>query len=259
MTRARWEILLPPTLTLLAVLLLWQALVSLAQVPEYLVPAPGAVLAEAQAQRSLLLSACGVTFTEAAAGFGTSALLGTLTAFLVTRARWIERAAMPYAVFLQTVPIVAIAPLLVMWFGVGPRAVIAASTLVAIFPIITGVSTGLKSVDPELRGLFRLYGASRWQTFFQLEIPSALPYLLAGLRSSGGLAVVGAVVGEFVAGHPEGSPGLGYVLLSSYRQLQTPLLFAAIFGCTLLGLALFTVVTAAERRLLGRWHASALT
>ena len=111
-------------------------------------------------------------------------------------------------------------------------------------------------MDPELRALFRLYHATRWQTFRHLEVPSALPFLAAGLRSSSGLAVIGAVVGEFVAGHSEGQPGLGFVILSGFRQVQTPLLFAAVLCCSALGLVLFGAVSTVGSRWLARWHPS---
>jgi NitT/TauT family transport system permease protein len=256
MTRDAAGAVAAPLVTLVAALLLWQGLVTGLELPPFLVPSPGAVAAEAIAQRALLASATWVTLREAVAGFGISAVGGTALAFLFTRARWIERSLVPYAVFLQTVPVVAIAPLLVLWFGVGFQAVVASSVIVAVFPVITSATAGLRSVDPDLRALFRLYRASRWQTFVRLEAPSAVPYLAAGLRSASGLAVIGAVVGEFVAGHAEGEPGLGYVILSGYRQLQTPLLFGAVMCCSALGLVLFAAVSLAGQRWMARWHAS---
>jgi NitT/TauT family transport system permease protein len=247
----------PPFLVFVVALALWQAAVLAFAVPPWLVPSPGAVVSAAVAQAPLLRGATIVTLEEALTGFLGSALGGVALAFLFTRARWIERSLVPYAIFLQTVPIVAIAPLLVLWFGVGFRAVAVASVLVAIFPVITAATAGLRSVDRDLRSVFRLYRASRWQTFWKLEVPAAVPFLAAGLRSASGLAVIGAVVGEFVAGHSEGEPGLGYVILSGYRQMQTPLLFAAVLCCSLLGLALFGSVAWASERWLARWHASA--
>jgi NitT/TauT family transport system permease protein len=248
---------LPPVVTFALALALWQGAVTAFALPAYLVPSPVAVAAAAWDQAPLLLGATRVTLEEALTGFLVSAVGGTALAFLFTRARWIERSLVPYAVFLQTVPVVAIAPLLVLWFGVGFRAVAVASVIVAIFPVITAATAGLRSVDPDLRALFALYRASRLQTFLKLEAPAAVPYLVAGLRSASGLAVIGAVVGEFVAGHSEGEPGLGYVILSGYRQVQTPLLFAAVLCCSALGLLLFGAVAVLGDRWLGRWHASA--
>lgn len=253
MGRLEW---LLPGVVLVVALAAWQAAVSLLHLPLYLVPGPGTVVAAAWTQVGLLAVASGTTMAEALVGFVTSAIAGIALAFLFTRARWIERSFVPYAVFLQTVPVVAIAPLLVLWFGVGFKACAAASFLVALFPVITAATAGLQSVDPDLRALFRLYGAGRLQTFVKLEAPAAVPYLAAGLRSSSGLAVIGAVVGEFVAGHAEGRPGLGSVILSSYRQLQTPLMFAAVLCCSACGLVLFGTVSLAGHWWLRRWYAS---
>jgi NitT/TauT family transport system permease protein len=245
-----------PLAVLVVALAAWQAAVSAFALPIYLVPGPWTVATAAAGQAGLLAAASKTTMLEALVGFGTASSVGIALAFLFTRARWIERSLVPYAVFLQTVPVVAIAPLLVLWFGVGFKAVAAASFLVALFPVITAATAGLQSVDPDLRALFQLYGASRLQAFVKLEAPAAVPYLAAGLRSASGLAVIGAVVGEFVAGHSEGQPGLGYVILSSYRQLQTPLMFAAVLCCSACGLVLFGAVSLAGRWWLRRWHAS---
>ena len=147
---------------------------------------------------------------------------------------WIQRAFYPYAIFFQIVPIVAIAPLLVIWFGYGPRAVVAAAAVVSVFPVIANTLAGLLSVDPNLRDLFRLHGASRCATLWKLRLPWALPYLLTGLRIAAGLAVIGAIVGEFVGGG-----GLGVVVLGAMRQQRTDLVFAAVGYASLLGLALF--------------------
>ena len=147
-----------------------------------------------------------------------------------------QRAFYPYAIFFQIVPIVAIAPLLVIWFGYGARAVVAAAFIVSVFPVIANTLAGLLSVDPALRDLFRLYGASRAATLWKLQLPWALPYVLTGLRIAAGLAVIGAIVGEFVGGG-----GLGVVVLEAMRQQRTDLVFAAVGYASLLGLALFGV------------------
>jgi NitT/TauT family transport system permease protein len=245
----------PPLLTFALALALWQGATMLLHLPVFLVPSPLAVLRAAHAHQGLLVHASTKTLGESLAGFVLSGGIGTGLAFLFTRARWIERSLVPYAVFLQTVPIVAIAPLLVLWFGVGFEAVAAASFIVAVFPMITAAVAGLRAVDPDHRALFRLYRATRLQQFAWLEVPSALPYLAAGLRSASGLAVIGAVVGEFVAGGSAEAPGLGYVVLSSFRQSNTALMFASVLCCSALGLVLFGAVSTASRRLL-RWHPS---
>ncbi len=158
--------------------------------------------------------------------------------------------------FLQTVPIVAIAPLLVLWFGPGLRAVSVSAFIVSVFPVIANTLTGIRSVDPALRDLFRLHGASRVATLGKLTLPASLPHIVTGLRIAAGLAVIGAIVGEFVAGCAEGAAGLGILVLMAYRQLQTDLLFAAVLAAAALGLALFGVVDALGARVLGRWHPS---
>jgi NitT/TauT family transport system permease protein len=152
---------------------------------------------------------------------------------------------------------VAIAPLLVLWFGAGMRAVTVSAFIVSVFPVIANALAGIRSVEPALRDLFRLYGASRFATLTKLELPSALPSLVTGLRVAAGLAVIGAIVGEFVAGFSDSGGGLGILILSSYRQLRTDLLFAAVFFASMLGLLLFGLVNLTGSLLLSRWHPSA--
>lgn len=248
---------LPPLVAAIVFFLAWEVLVAQLHVKPFLLPAPSAIAKAAYAERKLLLSATQVTAETALAGFGLSAVVGVLVAIVLASSRLVERALFPYALVLQTVPIVAIAPLLVLWFGVGARAVTASAFIVSVFPVITNALAGLRSVDPNLRDLFRLYGASRLARLFRLELPWATPNIATGLRVACGLAVIGAIVGEFVAGFAEEDQGLGIVVLTSYRQLRTDLLFAAVGGSALLGLALFAAVTIASHVVLRRWHASA--
>ena len=186
-----------------------------------------------------------------------SALIGNLTAWLLGTFRILERAFYPYTLFLQTVPIVTVAPLLVLWFGSGTKAVAVAAFIVSVFPVITGTLSGMRAVDPNLRDLFRLYGAGRLAVLAKLEIPAALPQTVTGLRVASGLAVIGTIVGEFVAGFADGKPGLGIIVLTAYRQLKTDLLFAAVLGSSVLGLGLFASVQLLGHHLLRRWHPSA--
>ena len=197
------------------------------------------------------------TGRAALVGFMLSAALGVVVAVVLGSSRLLERALYPYTLFLQTVPIVAIAPLLVLWFGPGPRAVAVSSFIVSLFPVIANTLAGLRSVEPALRDMFRLYGAGRLAMLRKLELPSALPQVVTGLRVASGLSVIGAIVGEFVAGFSEGAAGLGILVLSAYRQLRTDLLFAAVLAAAGLGLALFGAVSLAGARLLRRWHPSA--
>jgi NitT/TauT family transport system permease protein len=247
----------PPLVALAALLGTWEGLVRVLDVPRYLLPPPSAIGSALLSEWAQLLAAASVTGRAALVGFALSGVLGALFAVVLSTSRPLERALYPYTVFLQTVPIVAIAPLLVLWFGPGLRAVAISAFIVSVFPVIAGTLAGIRSVDPGLRDLFRLYRASRAATLLRLELPSALPSLVTGLRVAGGLAVIGAIVGEFVAGFSESGAGLGITILGSYRQLRTDLLFAAVLMASLLGLALFAVVGLLGYLLLRRWHPSA--
>lgn len=242
--------LLPPLVALMAMLALGEALVRALEVPAYLVPPPSQVFLAMIESRGALASATMTTALAALSGLAGSVLVGLLGGAILASSRLIERAFYPYAVFLQTVPIVAVAPLLVLWFGAGLRAAAVSAFIVSVFPVIAGTLSGLRAVEPSLRDLFRLYRASRLATLFKLEFPSALPSILTGLRVASGLAVIGAIVGEFVAGFSEGSAGLGITVLAAYRQLRTDLMFGAVMAASLLGLVLFGAVEIASRALL---------
>lgn len=241
----------PPLATFAGTTLLAEAAIRAFDVSPLLLPTPSAVARAAVSQSGILWPALGSTASAVLAGLAASALAGILAAVALSTSRWVERAFYPYAIFFQIVPIVAIAPLLVIWFGYGRRAVIAAAFIVSVFPVIANTLAGLLSVDPALRDLFRLYGAGRLARLVKLELPWALPDVLTGLRVAAGLAVIGAIVGEFVGGG-----GLGVVVLEAMRQQRTDLVFAAILHASLLGLALFAAVNGASRLLLRRWHAS---
>lgn len=248
---------LPPLVALAVLLGAWEALARALAVPAYLLPPPSSIARTGLREAGPLLASALVTLGSAAAGFALSALLGVLAGIALASSRLLERALYPYTVFLQTVPIVAIAPLIVIWFGAGPRAVSVSAFIVSVFPVIAGTLAGIKSTDPALLDLFRLYGARRGQRMWLLELPSALPSIVTGLRVASGLSVIGAIVGEFVAGFAEGSPGLGITILAAHRQLRTDLLFAAVLGAAGLGLLLFGLTNALGWLLLRRWHPSA--
>ena len=251
------RVALPPLVALALFLGLWEAVTRVLAIPAWLLPPPSAIAAAGARDASGLLGAALTTGRSALVGFGLSAGVGVLTAILLSSSRLLERALYPYTLFLQTVPIVAIAPLLVLWFGPGARAVAVSSFIVSLFPVIANTLTGLRSVEPALRDLFRLYGARRVATLWKLELPAALPHLFTGLRIASGLSVIGAIVGEFVAGFSEDAAGLGILVLASYRQLRTDLLFAAVLAASVLGLVLFGAVSLTGARLLRRWHPSA--
>jgi NitT/TauT family transport system permease protein len=207
---------------------------------------------------SLLFSALLVTLQITALALLLAVVLGVAVALVFVQSRVIEMSLFPYAVLLQVTPIVAIAPLIIIWVKNPLAALVVCATIVAIFPIISNTTLGLRSVDLGLADLFRLYGAGRWQTLLRLRIPSALPYFFAGLRVSGGLALIGAVVAEFVAGTGGTSSGLAYQILQAGLQLNIPRLFAALLLITLTGVAIFALVSIAAHLALRRWHESEL-
>ena len=241
------------------VLALWQWLVTALEVPVYLVPSPLVVAQTLFDDRVLLLGSLWVTLKVTFAAFLMAVLGGTAMAFLFVQSRWVERSLFPYAVLLQVTPIVAIAPLIIIWVDNAGVALTLCAAIVAIFPVISNTTLGLRSVSPGLADLFRMNKASRWQTLVRLRIPSALPYFFGGLRISSGLSLIGAVVAEFVAGTGGTGAGLAYQILVSGFQLNVPRLFAALFLITLTGVVLFVLMVWLSRLALGDWHESELT
>jgi len=245
---------------LIAVLLLaaWQALVVAYDVPAYIVPSPMVVLSTLVADRALLAGALGVTLGIALTALAIAIAAGTLVALLFVQSRWIEMSLFPYAILLQVTPIVAIAPLIIIWVKDTRIALVLCAVVVAIFPIISNTTLGLRSVDPGLLNLFRMCRASRWQVLVRLRIPGALPYFFGGVRIASGLALIGAVVAEFVAGTGGQGAGLAYQILLAGMQLNIPRLFAALFLIAATGVALFGITVAISRAALSRWHESEL-
>jgi NitT/TauT family transport system permease protein len=225
--------------------------VRLGLLKSYLVPPPSAVMLTIVHDWRELLGAFAKTSAAALIGFALSAVIGIAAAVFLSSSRAIQRAFYPYAVFFQTVPIIAIAPLLVIWFGYGIRTVIASAFVVSIFPVIANTLTGILSTDPAHRDLFKLYGASTLVTLFKLRFPEALPQILTGLRVAAGLAVIGAIVGEFIGGE-----GLGSVVDIARTQQRTDKVFAAVLLASVLGLALFGAINLIGSLTLRRWHAS---
>jgi NitT/TauT family transport system permease protein len=254
-TKPGLETVLPPALTLIVVGVVWDLGVRVLAIPAFLVPRPTEVLVAGWTERALLAGALLTTAQGALAGFLLSLIFGTLAGVLLSLSRPLERALYPYALFLQTVPIVAVAPLLVLWFGPGLRAVSVSAFIVSVFPIIANTLAGLRGVDARLTDLFRLYGANTASRLIKLALPSAVPSMTTGWRVASGLAVIGALVGEFVAGFSEGSAGLGITVLAAYRQLRTDLLFATVILASLLGLSLFVAVSLFSNQLLRRLRA----
>ena len=256
-TAAHWRYA-APLIVAVAVLALWQAWTVAYDVPSYLVPSPLLVAQTLVADRELLLASLAVTATIALTALALAIVLGVAISLVFVQSRWIETAFTPYVVLLQVTPIVAIAPLVIIWVRDTKLALVICAVVVAIFPIVSDTTLGLRSVDPRLLDLFRMNRASRWQQLVRLRVPSALPYFFGGLRIASGLALIGAVVAEFVAGTGGQGAGLAYQILMAGIQLNIPRLFAALVLITLAGVAFYSAATLAARLALGHWHESEL-
>jgi NitT/TauT family transport system permease protein len=247
----RWlRNLLPPLVPFVVALLGTELAVRLSWVPAFLVPAPSSVITAMLRDWPELWRATLDTSTASLLGLGMSIAVGSLIAIALSSAPWVERAFYPYAVFFQTVPIIAIAPLLVIWFG-WDRTVVASAFIVSIFPIIANTLTGLLSTDPALRDLFRIYEAKPLATLLKLRLPFALPHILTGFRIAAGLAVIGAIVGEFITG-----AGIGGSIMVSRQQSRVDKVFAGLLLASLLGIVLFMAINLLSRLTLRHWHVS---
>ena len=249
----RVQAALPPLVVGIVVLGLWEAACRGFAIPEYLFPAPSAVAASLVQNAPDLMWALWMTMRVTLLAFLASTVLGTLIAFLFVQSRFIERGFFPYAVMLQVTPVVAVAPLIIILVRDTQTALVICATIIAIFPMISNTTVGLRSVDPGLVNLMRVYRASRLQTLLRLRIPSALGYFFAGLRISSGLALIGAVVAEFVAGTGGRSAGLAYEILQAGFQLDIPRMFAALSLITAAGILLFLAMSGLSRLALGSW------
>jgi len=236
----------------------WQLLVGWFEVPQYIVPSPLLVARTLLHDWPVLWGALQTTLKITLLAFACAVLLGTLIAILFAQSRLVESALFPYAVLLQVTPVVAIAPLIIIWVRQPTAALVVCATLVALFPVISNTTLGLRSVAPGLRDLFRTYRATRWQELVRLRIPSAAPYYFGGLRISSGLALIGAVVAEFVAGTGGTSAGLAYEILQAGFQLNIPRMFAALLLIGATGVALFVLMAALSKLVLRGWHESEL-
>jgi NitT/TauT family transport system permease protein len=252
---SRWWALLP-VIVGFTVIVAWQAAVVVFDIPPYLVPSPFAVARTLLEEWPVLFSALLATLGVTLRALVIAVVAGVATAFLFVQSRWIERALFPYAVLLQVTPIVAVAPLLIIWAGDTHTALVLCAAIVAVFPMISSTALGLRSVDPGLADLFRMNRATRLQVLLRLRVPSALPHFFGGLRISSGLALIGAVVAEFVAGSGGTGAGLAYQILLAGLQLNVPRLFASLLLIALAGVALFAAVVALSRLVLGAWHES---
>jgi NitT/TauT family transport system permease protein len=252
-----WQIVAP--IAVAAVLLaLWEIVVRVNGIPPYILPGPLAVAKSLWTDGPSLLGSLLVTLRVTLAALAAAAIFGGAIAVLFSLSRILELSLFPYAVILQVTPIVAIAPLIIIWVQEPFLALLVCAWIVAFFPIVANTTVGLNSADRNLLALFRLYGASQVQILRYLKLPTALPYFLAGLRISGGLALIGAVVAEFVAGTGGTETGLAFRILEAGYRLAIPRLFAALFLLSLTGVVIYLALDALSRILLHRWHESAL-
>ncbi|HEY4974111.1 MAG TPA: ABC transporter permease [Steroidobacteraceae bacterium] len=246
-----------PILMLGAVLLGWDLVVRIFTIPPYVLPGPLLVLSTLIADRDLLWHSLLVTLTITLEGFALAAFGGIVLAIAFNQWRLVEYSFYPYAVILQVTPVIAVAPLLLIYLP-QPLAVLACAWIVAFFPVLANTTLGLNSVDHNLIALFELYKASRWQTLWQLKLPAALPQMLAGLRIAGGLALIGAVVAEIAAGSAGAGSGLAYRIAESGYRLNIPRMFAALLLLSLAGVAIFFALSLLSHLALRRWHESAI-
>jgi NitT/TauT family transport system permease protein len=258
MTRDKLVRFVAPVLVGVVLLLLWHGIVVAYNVPKYLVPSPLVVAGAMVEDWGLLSTSLLVTLKITFLAFAAAVTLGVLVAFMFVQSRIVEMSLFPYAVLLQVTPVVAIAPLIIIWVKDPTASLVFCATIVALFPIISNTILGLRSVNPGLVNLFRMNKATRWQTLVRLRIPSALPYFFGGLRISSGLSLIGAVVAEFVAGTGGTGAGLAYQILQAGYQLNIPRLFAALVLITGTGVLLFLLMVFLSRLALGGWHESEL-
>ena len=252
------QAVIPPLVLFILLLFVWQGLVDAYRIKPYLLPSPWAVAAALKTDAVILQRAIWYTGSAAFFGFLSSLVLGTIIAFAFSQSRMLRSAGYPYFIFLQTVPIVAIAPLIVRWCGNGYQSVVLVAGILSLFPILTNATQGLLDIDPDLFDLFRLNNASRWQVLFKLRFPSAVPSICAGARTSSGLAVVGSIVGEFFVGQSTRNYGLGYLIEATNSNGQLDRLFAAVLTSTVFGITTFALINLASSTILSRWYEGAV-
>ncbi|MDQ0348596.1 ABC transporter permease [Ancylobacter vacuolatus] len=250
----RW---LLPLGVMAALVLAWALAVKLNNLPPYVLPAPDTVLETLIKDRAVLFASMLVTLRTTLIALALAVAGGVALALLFASARIVEFSLFPIAVILQVTPVIAVAPLMLIYLSTD-TAVLVCAWIVAFFPVLSNTTLGLNSVDPNLRDLFRLSGATRWQTLAQLKLPTALPYFLGGLRIAGGLALIGAVVGEIAAGSAGQGSGLAFRIVESAYRLNIPRLFAALILISLTGILIYAALSLLSWLVLRRWHESEL-
>jgi NitT/TauT family transport system permease protein len=249
---------LAPLAVGILILVAWEAVVRINGIPPYILPGPIRIADALWQDGPSLLGSLWVTLRITLAALAAAVILGGAIAILFAQSRLLELSFFPYAVILQVTPIVAIAPLIIIWVNDTFASLLICAWIVAFFPVVANTTLGLNSADRNLVALFQLYSASRWQVLRHLRLPSALPYFLAGVRISGGLALIGAVVAEFVAGTGGAETGLASRILEAGYRLQIPRMFAALLLLSLTGILIFAALSWLSNALLRRWHESAL-
>ena len=230
-----------PLMLLIVLMLIWQLATKLLPIDPVILPSPASILQSFRKHHSELLAASWHSGCLALAGFSLSLLVGMIIAFFMAQSKIIERSLYPYAIFLQTVPIIGIAPIIITWFGPGTKAVIVISFIISLFPVITNTTAGLLS--PKREWLELLNKASRWQMLLKIRIPAAIPYIVTGAKISAGLSVVGAIVGEYFTGLDGQQTGLAYLLLVTDFKADYPYLFATVISSAIMGLIIFIAVS----------------
>jgi NitT/TauT family transport system permease protein len=256
--KAALKYILPAAIGI-AALALWEFLVRHYQVPIFLLPAPSAIWPAFTENFSSLMDSLWVTLQVTWIAFAIAFVGGLIVAIIFSQSRPVEMALYPYAVVLQVTPVLAVAPLILIWIGFEhvERAAVVIALIVAFFPILSNATQGLRSVDPGLTDVFRLYGASRLQVLWRLQLPSALPYMMVGVKTAGGLALIGAVIAEQVAGSGAAT-GLGWRITEAGNRLEIAKMFAALALLSGVGIVNFYALTGLEWLLLHRWHESAV-
>jgi NitT/TauT family transport system permease protein len=249
---------LMPLLVGVLTLIAWEALVRLREIPAYLLPGPILIAQTLVADWWSLADSLLITLRITLSALAAAVVVGAALSILFAQSKWIELSFFPYAVILQVTPIVAIAPLIIIWVDDVNLSLLICAWIVAFFPILSNTTLGLNSYDHNLADLFRLYHATPWQVLTRLRIPSAMPYFLAGLKISGGLALIGAIVAEFVAGSGGSASGLAFRILESGYQLRIPRMFAALVLISGTGIVIFLALGLLQHLVLRGWHESAV-
>ena len=251
----RW---LLPSVTVALMIVLWDRVVAWNEIPHYILHGPGLVAQTLVKDAPILLPALGVTLQITLMALAVAVVGGVGLAVLFSLSRWAEMCFYPFAVILQVTPVVSIAPLIFIYVDNRLAGLLLCAWIVAFFPILSNTTLGLNSTDHNLRDLYRIYGATRWQRLRYLQIPTALPYFLGGLRIAGGLSLIGAVVAEYVAGTGGIGSGLAFRILEAGYRLNIPRMFAALVLIALTGVVIFAVLSLITHLMLHKWHESAI-